>query len=159
MSAPQVSRRSVARGAAWSVPLVAVGVAAPAFAASQGLGPTVTAMSGCRCGVGGGPVKPYRFDVTFNNATTSTFAITAPDVVLVGDFATGEQLQTTTPAQTNEIPPGSKTLHYTFNRGGNPSADLVTFNYVWTNTTTNLATPGTITLSVNWSLCTNTCQG
>src|SRR6188472_4760983 len=117
MSAPQVSRRSVARGAAWSVPLVAVGVAAPAFAASPGLGPTVTAMSGCRCGVGGGPVKPYRFDVTFNNATPSTFAITAPDIVLVGDFATGEQLQTTTPAQTNEIPPGSKTLHYTFNRG------------------------------------------
>ena len=34
MSSQQVSRRSVARGAAWSVPLVAVGVAAPAFAAS-----------------------------------------------------------------------------------------------------------------------------
>ena len=159
MSSHQVSRRSVARGAAWSVPLVAVGVAAPAFAASPGLRPTVTALGGCRCGVGGGPVKPYRLDVTFDNATTATFAITAPDVVLVGDFATGEQLQMTTPAQTGEVPPGTTTLRYTFNRGGNPSADAVTFNYISTNTTTHVATPGTITLNVNWSLCTNTCQG
>ncbi len=32
---PQVSRRAVTRGAAWTVPLVAVGVAAPAFAVSR----------------------------------------------------------------------------------------------------------------------------
>ena len=40
MSAQQVSRRSVARGAAWSVPLVAVGVAAPAFAVSPDVAPS-----------------------------------------------------------------------------------------------------------------------
>ena len=35
MSSHQVSRRTLARGAAWTVPVVAIAVAAPAYAASQ----------------------------------------------------------------------------------------------------------------------------
>lgn len=43
MSAP-VSRRTVAKGAAWAVPVVAVGAAAPAFAAS--ICATINSVSG-----------------------------------------------------------------------------------------------------------------
>ena len=42
MSSHQVSRRTLARGAAWTVPLVAIAVAAPAFAASPTYAPTLT---------------------------------------------------------------------------------------------------------------------
>ncbi len=46
----QISRRTVARGVAWSVPVVAVASAAPAFAASPGCKPVVTFSTGsCKC--------------------------------------------------------------------------------------------------------------
>jgi len=159
MSAQQVSRRSVARGAAWSVPLVAVGVAAPAFAASPGTGATVTVLGGCRCGTGGGTTKPYRLDVTFTNSSTFTFAITNPTITVSGTAGDDVDLQTS-PAQTNLIPPGppDKVLRYTFTRGSNPSADQVIFTYTSTNTTTNVATSGTITADVTWGDCTTSCQ-
>ena len=45
----QISRRTIARGAAWSVPVVAVGAATPAMAASQ-CQPTLTLAPGsCKC--------------------------------------------------------------------------------------------------------------
>ena len=54
MSSPQVSRRTLARGAAWTLPMVAVAVAAPAYAASQILAPTVDAGASCKCPGSGG---------------------------------------------------------------------------------------------------------
>jgi hypothetical protein len=53
MSSPHLSRRSVARGAAWSVPLVAIAITAPAYAASFGTPPNALAKS-CKC-AGSGP--------------------------------------------------------------------------------------------------------
>jgi len=153
----QVSRRAVARGAAWTVPLVAVAVAAPAFAVSAGTGATVSVLGGCRCGVGGGPLKTYRLDVTFTNPTSDTFTITNPDVTIAGDFAIGETLQPTSPPQTGMVQPGGGVLSYTFTRGGNPSADFVTFTYTSTGTNTS-ASPGTFSANVAWGTCTNTCQ-
>jgi hypothetical protein len=159
MSAPQVSRRSVARGAAWSVPLVAVGVAAPAFAASPGAGATVTVLGGCRCGTGGGTTKPYRLDVTFTNSSTFTFEITDPTITVSGTAGDGVALQTS-PAQSNLVPPSppDTVLRYTFTRGSNPTSDQVTFTYTSRNTTTNVTTPGTITVDVTWATCTTSCQ-
>jgi hypothetical protein len=139
------------------VPVVAVAVAAPAFAASPNYAPTLTVLGGCRCGTGGGPSKPYRLDVTFTNTSTNTFAVTNPDVVIVGTSAINEALQTT-PAQTNTLPTGVKTLRYTFTRGNNPSSDTVTFNYTITNQTTNVAVNQSVTMAVTWGNCTNTCQ-
>lgn len=49
MSSHQVSRRTLARGAAWTVPMVAVAVAAPAYAASQVFTPIVDAGASCKC--------------------------------------------------------------------------------------------------------------
>jgi hypothetical protein len=78
MSAPQVSRRSVARGAAWSVPLVAVGVAAPAFAAS-GSRVTATDITVCQCA--GGGVKRYQVSVTFTNSSASPINLTGIEIL------------------------------------------------------------------------------
>ena len=158
MSSHQVSRRTLARGAAWTVPMVAVAVAAPAYAASPTYTPALALMGGCRCGVGGGPVKPYRFDVTFTNTSSDTFAVTNPDIIIVGVDATNEALQVT-PAQTNTIPPGvTKTLRYTFTRGNNPSTDTVTFTFTITNQTTTVAFNESVTMDVAWGSCTDTCQ-
>jgi hypothetical protein len=157
MSSPQVSRRTLARGAAWTVPVVAIAVAAPAFAASPSYVPTLTLMAGCRCGVGGGPVKTNRIDVTFTNTSGDTFAVTNPDVIIIGVDAANELLQVT-PAQTNTVPTGIKTLKYTFTRGNNPSSDTVTFKYTITNQTTSLSSEQTVTMDVTWGSCTDTCQ-
>ena len=157
MSSHPVSRRTLARGAAWTVPVVAVAVAAPAFAASPTYAPTLTLMGGCRCGVGGGPVKPYRIDVTFTNTSGDTFAVTNPDVIITGVDATNELLQVT-PVQTNTVPTGIKKLRYTFTRGNNPSSDTVTFKYTITNQTTSMSFEQTVTMDVAWGNCTDTCQ-
>ena len=116
--------------------MVAVAVAAPAFAASPTYTPTLTLMARLPLRHGWWPVKPYRLDVTFTNTSGDTFTVTNPDVIITGVDATNEQLQVT-PAQTNTLPTGIKTLRYTFTRGNNPSSDTVTFNYTITNQTTS----------------------
>jgi hypothetical protein len=160
MSSPHLSRRSVARGAAWSVPVVAIAVAAPAFAASPTYTPTLTVMTGCRCGTGGGPAKPFRLDVTFTNTGTDTFTVTNVDIsTAAAGSGTGEALLPATPAQTNTIAPGVKTLSYGFIRGtGNPVTDTVTFAYRATNTTSSFFSDQTVTLVVEWDTCNTSCQ-
>ena len=63
----QISRRTVTRGVAWSAPIAAIGVAAPAFAASQ---PIVVRLCGTTCkhpGNSSGPldIKAYHFTFCF----------------------------------------------------------------------------------------------
>ena len=159
MSTHQVSRRSVARGAAWTVPIVAVAVSAPAFAASAGSAPQVSILGGCRCGTGGGTVKPYRLDVTFTNSTIWTFTITNPTITVSGNPGNDVTLLTTVPAQTNQVPPGTKVLRYRFTRGSNPSTDSVTFTWTATNNTTHQSFNGTTTANVTWGNCTTACVG
>ncbi len=48
-SSQHVSRRTLARGAAWTVPVVAVSVVAPAYAASAGSDPQLIAGGSCKC--------------------------------------------------------------------------------------------------------------
>src|SRR5688500_7994158 len=55
MSTQHVSRRSVARGVAWSVPIVAIGVAAPAYAASPDAPVITNPAKSCKCPGGGSP--------------------------------------------------------------------------------------------------------
>jgi hypothetical protein len=159
MSSHQVSRRTLARGAAWTVPIVAVAVSAPAFAASPGSAPQVSILGGCRCGTGGGTTKPYRLDVTFTNATSSTFTITNPTITVSGTAGNNVTLLATTPAQTNQVPPGTKVLRYRFTRGSNPASDSVTFTWTATNNTTHEAFPDTTTANVTWGNCTVACVG
>ena len=73
MLSSHVSRRTVARGAAWSVPLVAVSITAPAFAASI-TRVTATGITVCQCA--GGGVKRYQVTVTFTNSTADPIDLT-----------------------------------------------------------------------------------
>jgi hypothetical protein len=66
-----VSRRTVAKAMAWSVPAIALAVPAPAYAASGGP-PTITVGDACKLpgnSCGNVFVKGYVFDVTITNNT------------------------------------------------------------------------------------------
>ena len=80
----QISRRTVTRGVAWSAPIAAIGVAAPAFAASQ---PVIVRNCGTTCKHPGnsGPdsvFKIYHFTFCFfasqaiNNGTVTIVSMT-----------------------------------------------------------------------------------
>ena len=67
-----VSRRTVAKGMAWSVPAVAVATAAPAMASSGG-GPTLTFVSSCKFpggSCGAALNKGYKFTYQVCNPTS-----------------------------------------------------------------------------------------
>jgi hypothetical protein len=78
----QISRRTVTRGVAWSAPIAAIGVAAPAFAASQ---PIVVRLCGTTCKHPGssGPddtFKVYHFTFCF----TANQAVVGNTVTITG---------------------------------------------------------------------------
>ena len=142
MSAPQVSRRSVARGAAWSIPLVAVSVAAPAFAASGGPA-NVTSITVCQCA--GGSDKQYRVTVTFSNASTDQYDLT--NVVITEG---GVPVVTQTPSTGTVAPGPTSIVTFVVRRQSNGSTGTFGISYTATkhNTTTSFTgsftTPGAI---------------
>lgn len=67
----RISRRTIAKGAAWAVPIVPLVVATPAYASSGG-GPVITVGDACKLpgnSCGNVFVKGYIFDVTISNPT------------------------------------------------------------------------------------------
>lgn len=67
----RISRRTIAKGAAWAIPAVPLVVATPAYAASGG-GPTVVLGDACKLpgnSCGNVFVKGYIFDVSITNNT------------------------------------------------------------------------------------------
>ncbi len=74
MSRQLVSRRSVARGVAWTVPVVAISVAAPAFAASPASTPTVDLSQSCKCAGSGGNNYDFKTVMAFTG-TGTTFTV------------------------------------------------------------------------------------
>lgn len=87
---PGVSRRTVAKAMAWSVPAVALAVPAPAFAASPG----VVQLTGLGCkmpGNSGELYKGYAFRATISNTTNAQISVTITDMDLgvsdLGDVA------------------------------------------------------------------------
>ena len=155
MPSSHVSRRTVARGAAWSVPIVAVAVAAPAFAVSPASLPRVTSLTGCQCGTGGGSAKPYRLNVEFTNNLNTAFTITNPIITIPNDTAANVQLQSS-PAQTNSIPANTtKTLRYVFTRGNNGGTQ-VAFSYTVTGVFGTQNVTGEL-VTITWGMCTNAC--
>ena len=107
----RISRRTIAKGAAWAVPVVPLVVATPAYAASGG-GPVITVGDACKLpgnSCGNVFVKGYIFDVTISNPTDQdiylfdqagfeiTFTDTNPDISLffqaAVDAVTGEVIE------------------------------------------------------------------
>jgi hypothetical protein len=141
MSTELVSRRAVARGAAWTVPLVAIGVAAPAFASSPGvLAPGELAPS-CRC-IGNGDF--YHLNISFTNTSSDSFTIDGTDLTSSTNGVTtyvGTQPQVV-PANSTVI------LTFRFTRSSNPAKVQITFKYTVTNNTT-LVTSAEQTISID----------
>jgi len=76
-----ISRRTLAKGAAWSIPVVAIASAAPAYAHS-GNPPTITVLGGCKqpgesCSSFGFS-KGYTFTVKLYNSTDQTIYLYSP---------------------------------------------------------------------------------
>lgn len=71
----RISRRTIAKGAAWAIPAVPLVVATPAYAASGG-GPTIVLGDACKLpgnSCGNVFVKGYIFDVSICNNTDKAF--------------------------------------------------------------------------------------
>lgn len=92
----RISRRTIAKGAAWAIPAVPLAVATPAYAASGG-GPTIVLGDACKLpgnSCGNVFVKGYIFDVSICNTTDKpiylfnqagfqiTFTENSPDISL-----------------------------------------------------------------------------
>lgn len=94
----QYSRRTVVRGAAWSIPVVAVAANAPAFASSQSA-PRPSSVIGCRL-TAGGSSNCYRFTLGFAQPMES-WTVKLDGVFLMNSSTPdGEEVvSTTTPLQ------------------------------------------------------------
>ncbi len=78
---PGVSRRTVAKAMAWSVPVVALAVPTPAYAASPG----VITLTGLGCKLPGNSApqyKGYAFRATISNTTNAAVTVTITDMDL-----------------------------------------------------------------------------
>lgn len=153
-----VSRRTIARGMAWSVPAVAVASAAPAFAASGG-GPVISISAACKIpgnSCGRDLKFGYAFSSTVTNPTNKTIYICA--VTITNVVGTDLQFALSSPALPIAVAPGA-TISVTFfatstNSANTPfSADL-NFSYSHVNSTNCAADPDNhapIKVSVNFT--------
>ena len=129
-----VSRRTVARGAAWSVPIAAVSVAAPAFAASY-RAPGSSANVACKCPGGGSPYT-YNLQVTFTTPGTDSYSFHI-DSFLVDGAAPASFLGPTDVA----LPAGEGSPAFRFRLTNSNGTHTVQIKYTPKNTTTNETGP------------------
>lgn len=127
MSQP-VHRRTIARGVAWTIPLVAVAVAAPAFAASRPPGATDPGTS-CKCPGNGSPYT-YHLDLAFTTGTTDNWTITLTNVTLAGE------LPPTPVLYSGSFIGGAGTIPFKFSGSKSAAKYTVTISYTATDTTT-----------------------
>jgi len=147
----QISRRTVTRGVAWSAPIAAIGVAAPAFAASQ---PIVVTLCGTTCKHPGssGPdstFKIYHFTFCF----TANQAVVGSTVNIVSMTING----VTKTVASGDIVPTSvgvttgQTTCYYIDAKDYPDSANGTGNLVFSYTPVNTGVPvqGTLNISFN----------
>lgn len=129
MAGRDASRRSVVRGAAWAVPVIAATAAAPVFAAS---GQTVTTAVTSACKSSGG-TKIYTFTIDFCTTVANAVTITVTSINVNGVVLTNLNI-TESGTTSYTIPPNTcVTLHVT-GQSTNASSNNATVNYT--------ATPG-----------------
>lgn len=129
MSPHQVSRRTLARGAAWTVPVVAIGVTSPAFAASAGSAPQLTAGGSCKCPGSGANNFNFKAALTVTTAGDADwqFHITS----WTFDGVVGPN-----PAD-SILAGGDGNLFLLINRTNSAAKHLVALTYTATNLSTN----------------------
>ena len=144
--APGVTRRTLARGAAWSVPAVAVAAAAPAYAVS-GVRPCVAPppeIEGCKYPGNSEPwEKTFRAPVTFTNNCAQALTITLTAISWGGCVETDLAIVSAatgvdgTPALNYQFTIASGGTHsfHIFWRCNNSGNDTLTFTYSACTTT------------------------
>ena len=127
-SSLQVSRRTVARGAVWSVPIVAIGVAAPAFAASAI--PSPAAGASCKCPGSGGN--------NFNFKTVIAFTTPGADdwKFHINSYTFDGEAVLSLPADST-LTGGDGNLILVENKTNSAAKHVVTVTYEATNLSTN----------------------
>ena len=124
-----VSRRTVARGAAWTVPILAVSVAAPAFATSVS-GPVVSAGASCKCPGSGG--NNFNFKTVLSVTTPGNDSWTYHFTAYTFDGVD------VTPLPGNQtLPGGDGNLILVYNLSNSAAKHIVSVSYNATNDTTN----------------------
>ena len=101
----QYSRRTVVRGAAWSIPVVAVAANAPAFAASTNP-PSVAGYTGCKTpgDPNGANCQGYLLNLTFNVDAPYTWTVVFQSIKVDTVDFTG-QIQPTTTFEVSSVDP------------------------------------------------------
>ena len=133
-----INRRTVVRGAAWSIPVVAVAANAPAFAASTDA-PSISSVSACKDPGTGSNCQGYRFSVVLNVQPGYTWTINLTEVSIENTNRT----TTTTPLTFLGVSSDSSTLNFTTcTETDSASFKFITVKYSATNnlgvTTSNL---------------------
>jgi hypothetical protein len=137
-----VSRRAVARGIAWTVPVVAVSVAAPAYAASAPT-PVAAATNGsCKCPGGNAPFV-FKTEITFSTTGNDNWSIVVSSILFDGVEPTSFTPNTAT------LPGGEGKVLFVLQNPNNNSASShdIVLTYTATNTTTG-QTSGPIVASL-----------
>ena len=126
----EFNRRTLVRGAAWSIPVVAVAAQAPAFAASTDA-PAPGAMSvTCRTnGNGQGNCQGYRVVLNFNLQGTSTWniRITAAQITSSAGVTQSINLPATFPYTVS--PTGAQVMNLWFCSESSPSGLTLNISY------------------------------
>lgn len=138
----QFNRRTLVRGAAWSIPVVAVAAQAPAFAASTDA-PTISGVGAfTACKQPGGPNGPncqgYRFALTLTVPPGDSW-----DIVFTQLLVDGSTFLGTTSPTSFTVTSTSRVLNFVLCTASSPSQFDLTLRYSATNqrthaTTTNL---------------------
>ncbi len=141
-----VSRRSVAGAAAWSVPVVTMAIATPAFASSK---PATTATISTVCRQAAPPSKKFEMLVRICNNTTQTMTIAFKSMTLQQGGTTWTAVSGTV-SQTTIAGNGTCVdilFTGTFQEASLPTAGAVTLttSYTWTSGTGGTAQSGTQT--------------
>jgi len=82
---PGISRRTVAKAAAWSIPAIALAVPTPAYAVAS---PGFITLTGKGCKLPGNATdiyKGYAFEAIINNPTNTSVTVTITDITLRGE--------------------------------------------------------------------------
>ena len=135
VSRQRVSRRTVTRGAAWSVPLVAVSVAAPAFSASTS-NPVVTAGASCKCPGSGGNNFNFKTVLAVTTAGSDNWTFHFTSYVFDG-------VAVTTLPSNQTLAGGDGNLVLVYNLSNSAAKHIVSVSYNATNETTNQEVSGT----------------
>jgi hypothetical protein len=132
MSIEQLSRRTVTRGVAWSLPVVAVGIAAPAFAVSGPAPVAADAQGSCKCPGGNAPYI-FKSLLSFTAPAGSSWTLSFQAVLFDGTAPTSF-----TPS-TAIIPAIGGNVQFVLQNPLNNSANShdVTITYTAQNNTTN----------------------